>query len=91
MRATIITLETISKATKSANTQLQATILHIMRPLLETLAPHMSFISCRQPYVAKPRRRIAVKLYIAGEGHHIGPRARFPIDLGGASLYKRPG
>ena len=40
----------------------------------------MSFIICRQPYVAKPRRRIAVKLYIAGEAHHTGPRARFPID-----------
>ena len=32
MRATIITLETISRATKSANTQPQATILRIMRP-----------------------------------------------------------
>jgi hypothetical protein len=40
----------------------------------------MSFISCRQPYVAKPPRRIAVKLYIAGEAHHTGPRARFLID-----------
>jgi hypothetical protein len=40
----------------------------------------MSVITCRQPYLAKPRRRIAVKLYIAGEAHHIGPRARFPID-----------
>jgi hypothetical protein len=32
MRATIITLETSSRATKSANTQLQAMILRIMRP-----------------------------------------------------------